>query len=123
MRRTSGGRGSRSWRRLVASVAERPLLCVAMTFYWLWINLGFQMPVVFRPVVMGAGISVPSQLGPLFASAAAYLAISVWFARSAQDVQEWVVRHGGVRRHVRVSRRSSCRGWHSRWSLRERAAR
>lgn len=82
MRRTSGGRGSRSWRRLVASVAERPLLCVAMTFYWLWINLGFQMPVVFRPVVMGAGISVPSQLGPLFASAAAYLAISVWFARS-----------------------------------------
>ena len=91
MRRTSGGRGSRSWRRLVASVAERPLLCVAMTFYWLWINLGFQMPVVFRPVVMGAGISVPSQLGPLFASAAAYLAISVWFARSRRTFSAFIV--------------------------------
>lgn len=78
----SGGQRSRSWRRLVASVAQRPLLCVAVTFYWLWVNMGFQIPVVFRPVALSSGLSVPSQLGPLLASVVAYFVISAWFARS-----------------------------------------
>lgn len=75
-------RRRRSWLRLVDSISERPYLCLGMVFYWLWINMGFQTTIVFRPVGFSNGLVFPSQIGPLIASVIFYLLISFWFKRS-----------------------------------------
>lgn len=87
--------GPRTVRRLAVSLSRRPLLCLAMTLYWLWVNMGLQMPIVFKPVLMESGLTFPSQLGPLLASVLSYLAISVRYARKRsvfkQDAFLWAV--------------------------------
>lgn len=71
----------RSWHRLAASISERPLLCVGMSFYWLWVNMGYQLPLVFKPIDLGLGFALPSQAGPLLASVLSYLVICLAFER------------------------------------------
>lgn len=61
------------------SIAQRPYLFAGMAFYWIWINMGYQTPIVFRPVELVSGLTMPSQIGPLCMSFIAYVAISVWF--------------------------------------------
>lgn len=67
-----------SFRRLMGAVLSRPMLLVAMTLYWIWVNMGYQTSAVLRP--MNTGIVVlPSQMGPILMSVVAYALISVWF--------------------------------------------
>jgi DNA-binding CsgD family transcriptional regulator len=63
-------------------IARQPLLCMAFAFYWLWVNMVNQTPLVFPHTEILPGLAIPSRLGPVFVSILAYLALSFWFKRS-----------------------------------------
>lgn len=70
-----------SWSKLLSAISQRPLLCFAMGFYWLWVNMAFQTPMIFPSLPLASGLVIPSQLVPLFACVLSYFAISSIFAR------------------------------------------
>lgn len=69
-------------KKLSESIAERPLLCIALMMFWTWLNLAFQGPLFFPAVVMESGFSFSTWFAPILASAIAYFALGMWFKRT-----------------------------------------
>lgn len=67
--------------KLFSGIAARPMLTVALTLYWTWVNMAFQSPLFFPSVELTSGAFFPSWIGPVAASAAMYLVLGMWFKR------------------------------------------
>ncbi|MCL1798916.1 MAG: helix-turn-helix transcriptional regulator [Eggerthellaceae bacterium] len=75
---------------LGGSIAERPLLCVALMLFWTWLNLAFQGPLFFPPVELANGFLLSTWFAPVLASAIAYFILGVWFRRTNRAIrQRW----------------------------------
>jgi len=83
------------WKRLFSTIALRPLLCIAMMFYWVWINLVFQTPLFFRAIPLSIGIALPSQVAPLLATVLSYLCICLYFKKTRREQKHpaflWII--------------------------------
>lgn len=78
--------------RLTSSIAQRPMLLVALTLYWTWVNMAFQSPLFFPAVALPDGALFPSWIGPVVASAVMYFILGMWFKRITVVVkQRWYV--------------------------------
>ncbi|MEG0322995.1 MAG: helix-turn-helix transcriptional regulator [Raoultibacter sp.] len=78
--------------RLMSSIAQRPMLLVALTLYWTWVNMAFQSPLFFPAVTLPSGALFPSWVGPVAASAIMYFILGMWFKRINVVVrQRWYI--------------------------------
>ena len=79
-------------KKLASSIKERPLLCVALMLFWTWLNLAYQGPLFFPPVILKSGFHFSTWVGPIFASALAYFTLGVWFKRTNRVIkQRWYI--------------------------------
>jgi DNA-binding CsgD family transcriptional regulator len=69
--------------QLLASIRHRPLLCLGLMFYWIWINVAFQSSLLYPLVRLSPDFTAPSIIGPITASILAYFVLGVWFKRSS----------------------------------------
>lgn len=87
-----GGHPARraAFAHLISSLRQRPLLCLGLTLYWIWINIGFQSPLLFPLVRLSSEVTAPSIAGPIAAGILAYFVIGIWFRRGSRAVrQNW----------------------------------
>ncbi|MDR1422446.1 MAG: helix-turn-helix transcriptional regulator, partial [Coriobacteriales bacterium] len=68
--------------QLAGSIRQRPLLCLGLMLYWIWINIGFQSPLLYPLVRLSPDTTIPSIIGPIAVSVLAYLVLGIWFKRS-----------------------------------------
>jgi DNA-binding CsgD family transcriptional regulator len=68
--------------QLVASIRQRPLLCLGLMFYWIWVNISLQSPLLYPFVQLTPTFTAPSIAGPIAASILAYFVLGVWLRRS-----------------------------------------
>ncbi|MDR3136071.1 MAG: helix-turn-helix transcriptional regulator [Coriobacteriales bacterium] len=68
--------------QLIASIRQRPLLCLGLMLYWIWINISLQSPLLYPLVKLSPTLTVPSIVGPIAASILAYFVLGIWFKRS-----------------------------------------
>jgi DNA-binding CsgD family transcriptional regulator len=69
--------------QLFASIRRRPLLCLGLMFYWIWINISFQSSLLYPLVRLSPDFIAPSIIGPIAVSILAYFVLGVWFKRSS----------------------------------------
>jgi DNA-binding CsgD family transcriptional regulator len=78
--------------QLVASVRQRPLLCLGLMLYWIWINTSLQSPLLYPFVKLSPTSTVPSIIGPITAGILAYFVMGIWFKRSGRLFrQRWYI--------------------------------
>jgi DNA-binding CsgD family transcriptional regulator len=78
--------------QLVGSIRQRPLLCLGLLLYWVWINISFQSPLLYPLVRLTPTITVPSIIGPIIASILAYFVLGIWFKWSNKVfTQRWYI--------------------------------
>ncbi|HBT94930.1 MAG TPA: LuxR family transcriptional regulator [Coriobacteriia bacterium] len=75
-------------RNFRSSISERPLLQVALMLFWAWLNLAFQGPLFFPPVLLSDGFYLSTWLAPIFASVLAYFTLGVWFKRTNHVIRK-----------------------------------
>lgn len=68
--------------QLIASIRQRPLLCLGLMLYWVWVNISFQSPLLYPLVRLSPDVIAPSIIGPIAASILAYFVLGIWFKRS-----------------------------------------
>lgn len=77
-------------KNLGSSITARPLLCVALMLFWTWLNLAYQGPLFFPPVVLDSGFQFSTWFGPIAASALAYFVLGIWFKKTNRVIkQRW----------------------------------
>jgi DNA-binding CsgD family transcriptional regulator len=76
--------------QLVLSIRQRPLLCVGLMLYWIWVNLSLQSPLLYPSIRLAPDVVVPSIVGPITAGILAYLFLGICFKRGdAVFRQRW----------------------------------
>lgn len=80
----------RAWMlgRVVYCLYKQPFLALGFTFYWVWVNMAYQIPWVYRSVELTSGFLFPTRLAPIFISFATHLAMSLWFKRTNAVVRK-----------------------------------
>jgi DNA-binding CsgD family transcriptional regulator len=59
-------------------------------FYWIWINISFQSPLLYPLVRLSPDLVAPSIVGPIAASILAYFVLGMWFRHSSKVFrQRW----------------------------------
>lgn len=78
--------------KLGTSIRTRPFLCFALMLFWSWLNIAYQSPLFFPPVMLSTGFQLSTWFAPIAASALAYFILGIWFKRTNMVIsQPWYI--------------------------------